>query len=133
MLQKRLQQSQDLQFKNDFLIKFPKKHLNSAPKIEKITIQSNKLKENTSITNIYIELTNLLRKITGQTGKLIFAQQSVDSFKIVKGDIIGIKTTLRKLNLNNFLEKIIFIVHVGEAANILPQGRGFFHPQGHIQ
>ena len=134
MLQKRLKRSQDLHFKNDFLIKFPKKHVNSAPKLSKITIQSNKLKElQGSAHPLYTELTNLLRKITGQSGKLIFAQQSVASFNTMKGEIIGVKTTLRKSKLISFLEKILFIVHVGDSSSILPQGRGLFHPHGHIQ
>lgn len=134
MIQKRIQQSQDLQFKNDFLIKFPQKHLNSAPKFEKITIQSNKLKENKGpLHPMYTELTNLLRRISGQTGKLIFSQESVASFDVMKGDILGVKLTLRKLNLISFLEKLIFIVHVGEDATIWPEGKGLFHPHGHIQ
>jgi ribosomal protein L5 len=121
-------------YKYDFLIKFPEKHVYSAPKIDKITIQSNKLKGYQGSSHpLYTELTNLLRKITGQTGKLIFAQESVASFNVMKGDIIGVKTTLRKLNLISFLEKIIFIVHVGDASHVLPQGKGFFHPHGHIQ
>ena len=134
MLQKRLKQSQHLHFQNDFLIKFPKEHVQSAPYSEKITIQANKLKTHQGTAHpLYTELGNLLRKITGQTGKLLFAQQSVASFNLMKGDIIGIKTTLRKSRLDFFLEKILFIVHVGDASNVLPLGKAFYHPNGAIQ
>jgi len=53
------------------------------------------------------------------------AQQSVASFQLMKGDIIGIKTTLRKKNLESFLEKLLFIVQVGEASNVLPLGKPY--------
>jgi len=134
MLQRKLQNSRDLHFKNDFLIKFPKNHVKDAPYPEKITIQSNKLKTNPGVAHPqYTELGNLLRKITGQTGKLLMAQKSIASFQLMKGDMVGIKTTLRKLQLESFLEKLLFIVHVGEGSNVLPLGKPFFHPQGSIQ
>ena len=51
----------------------------------------------------------------------------------MKGDIIGIKTTLRKAKMESFLEKLLFIVHVGEGSNVLPLGKPYFHPEGIIQ
>ena len=70
----------------------------------------------------FLIITSVLQ---GQTGKLIMAQQSVASFQLMKGDIIGIKTTLRKKNLESFLEKLLFIVQVGEASNVLPLGKPY--------
>ena len=132
--QRKLKQSRELHFKNDYLIKFPKGHIKNAPYTEKLTIQSNKLKSNSGMAHPqYTELGQLLRKITGQTGKLLKAQQSVASFQLMKGDIIGIKLSLRKDRLDSFLEKILFIVHVGEASYVLPLGKPYFHPEGLIQ
>lgn len=134
MLQKKLNKAQKLQFKNDFLIKFHQNDLQNAPFFEKITIQSNKSKTNSGLTHLqYTNLGNLLRKITGQTGKLIKADKSIASFQLMKGDIIGIKSTLRDLNMESFLEKLLFIVHVGESSNILPNGKPYIHPKGIIQ
>jgi hypothetical protein len=35
--------------------------------------------------------------------------------------------------LESFLEKLLFIVQVGEASNVLPLGKPYWHPQGSIQ
>jgi ribosomal protein L5 len=52
---------------------------------------------------------------------LIFAKNSIASFKIMKGDILGVKTTLRKNLLEIFIEKQIFIEHTGNRLFLITQ------------
>ena len=130
MIQRKLKNARELQYRNDYIIKFPKRKVENAPEAEKITIQSNKRK---TAKVQYTELGKLLRRISGQTGKLIKAEKSVASFKIMKGDIIGIKTTLRKERMETMIEKLLFIVHAGEGSNLLPRGRAYYHREGIVQ
>lgn len=134
MLQRKYRKAGELQFKNDFLLKFPLKKVKNAPQATKVTIQSNKLKSNSGLAHPqYTELGILLRKITGQCGKLIKARKSVASFQLMKGDIIGILTTLRGHKMDSFLEKLLFMVHVGEGSNLLSFGRPYYHSFGMVQ
>ncbi len=80
-----------------------------VPKINKIVINVglnylslNKKKLDDVIIN--------LKLITGQFPIITKSKKSIASFKIRKGFPIGCKITLRKNNMWNFLDKLIFIV-----------------------
>ena len=48
--------------------------------------------------------------ITGQKAMLTKAKRDIASFKLRKGDIIGLKVTLRGERMNNFLNKLVKVV-----------------------
>lgn len=87
-----------------------------VPKIIKISINVGlgKNKDNPKLLNIVM---NDLYLITGQKPVKTYAKKAISGFKIKEGDIVGVKVTLRKKKMYDFLEKIIRIV--------LPRTRDF--------
>ena len=90
--------------KNDLLIKFaPIGNISpyNQPELQEIRliISNNNIKNNKS----YIPLLNICMGITGQYPKLLKSGVSIASFRLRKGNLIGLLTTLRKTNLSNFL------------------------------
>ena len=75
------------------------------------------------------QATNTLRKITGQQPILTRSKRSIAGFKLREGTAIGLKVTLRRDSMYDFLDRLISIV--------LPRLRDFrglsrkaFDPQG---
>lgn len=78
------------------------------PKIEKIVINSG-LGDATADSKI-IELGKKeLEVITGQKPAETKAKKSIATFKLRKDQVIGVKVTLRKENMWNFLDKLISV------------------------
>lgn len=50
-----------------------------------------------------------LRRITGQRPVKMLARKSISAFKIRKGNVVGLKVTLRGPRMWNFLEKLVKI------------------------
>src|SRR3989344_7872295 len=79
----------------------------AAPKVKKVVINVGTgalLKKDKNKNEAIMER---LAKISGQKASLRPAKQSVASFKIRKGDPIGVMVTLRGSRMYSFLEKLI--------------------------
>jgi large subunit ribosomal protein L5 len=50
---------------------------------------------------------NTLRRITGQRPVKMLARKSISAFKIRKGNVVGLKVTLRGPRMWNFLQKLV--------------------------
>lgn len=92
------------------------KNIMDVPKIVKIVINMGFDHANTTkkqINDIFADLS----LISGQKPIITKAKKSIAGFKIRQGFELGCKTTLRKKNMYNFLDKLIFL--------ILPRVRDF--------
>ncbi len=94
---------------------FGYKNVMEAPKIEKVVISTGVGKIDDKHKLALIE--DRLAKITGQKPSPRPAKQSIASFKLREGDIIGYQVTLRGAQMNSFLDKLIHVA--------LPQTRDF--------
>jgi large subunit ribosomal protein L5 len=93
----------------DLLSKLHFKNLFELPKITKICLNigfKNSNIEKKKLTNIIV----LLKLITNQEPIPTKSKKNNIFLKIKKGSIIGCKVTLRKNNLNIFLEKLLFFI-----------------------
>ena len=90
-------------------------NVNQAPTIEKVVVSvgTGKVDDKQKIALIQ----DRLAKITGQKASPRPAKQSIASFKLREGDIIGYQVTLRGERMIHFLDKLIHIA--------LPQTRDF--------
>jgi large subunit ribosomal protein L5 len=94
---------------------FGYKNANQAPTIEKVVVSvgTGRIDDKAKIALIQ----DRLAKITGQKPAPRPAKQSIASFKLREGEIIGYQITLRGARKNDFLNKLIHIA--------LPQTRDF--------
>lgn len=94
---------------------FGYKNVMQSPKIDKVVISTGtgKIDDKGKIALIQ----DRLARITGQKPAPRPAKQSIASFKLREGDIIGYQVTLRGEQMNSFLDKLINIA--------LPQTRDF--------
>lgn len=94
---------------------FGYKNPHQAPAIEKVVISvgTGRVDDKAKIALIQ----DRLAKITGQKASPRPAKQSIASFKLREGEIIGYQVTLRGARMNHFLDKLIHIA--------LPQTRDF--------
>lgn len=90
-------------------------NVNQAPTIEKVVVSVGTGKVDDKQKIALIE--DRLAKITGQKAAPRPAKQSIASFKLREGDIIGYQVTLRGERMVHFLDKLIHIA--------LPQTRDF--------
>jgi large subunit ribosomal protein L5 len=106
------------------------KNVNQVPKLEKIVLNIGlgKAKDDKKMIEV---ATNTLRKISGQQPIQTIAKQSIASFKLREGNVIGLKVTLRGDRMYEFADRFINIV--------LPRLRDFhgvkntaFDPQGNF-
>jgi large subunit ribosomal protein L5 len=79
------------------------------PKLEKIIVSCG-LGEATTDPKIIDSISEQLTKICGQKPVPTIAKKSISSFRLKKGDQIGLKVTLRGTKMYDFLEKLIRIV-----------------------
>lgn len=86
-----------------------------APRIEKVIISTGVGKIDDKQKLALIE--DRLAQITGQKASPRPAKQSIASFKLRQGEIIGYQVTLRGARMNSFLDKLIHVA--------LPQTRDF--------
>lgn len=86
-----------------------------APRIEKVVVSvgTGKIEDKQKIELIQ----KRLAQITGQKPAPRPAKQSIASFKLREGEIIGYQVTLRGARMNDFLDKLIHVA--------LPQTRDF--------
>ncbi len=80
-----------------------------VPKLVKIVLNvslNSEFLEKKKINDVFLNL----KLISGQKPIFTRSKKSISNFKIRKNFIIGCKVTLRKDNMWNFLDKLIFIV-----------------------
>jgi large subunit ribosomal protein L5 len=94
---------------------FGYKNVNQVPTIEKVVVSvgTGRIDDKQKIALIQ----DRLAKITGQKPAPRPAKQSIASFKLREGDIIGYQVTLRGQRMVHFLDKLIHVA--------LPQTRDF--------
>lgn len=86
---------------------FHYKNTMAAPKIKKVVVSTGTgtgIKKDKGRNDLVLDR---LSKITGQKGSLRGAKQSIASFKIRKGDPVGVMVTLRGERMYSFLEKLL--------------------------
>lgn len=90
-------------------------NVNQAPTIEKVVVSvgTGKIDDKQKIALIQ----DRLAKVTGQKAAPRPAKQSIASFKLREGDVIGYQVTLRGERMVHFLDKLIHVA--------LPQTRDF--------
>ena len=78
-----------------------------APKVEKVVISvgTGKMSRNDKKKNEFIA--DRLTRITGQRASARKAKQSIATFKLREGEIIGQMVTMRGAHMNGFLDKFI--------------------------
>lgn len=81
----------------------------SVPRAQKVVLNMGigKIKGNQKMMD---ELIEVLRKISGQTPLKVKSKKSISAFSLRKGDIVGLKVTLRGERMYHFLQKLISIV-----------------------
>lgn len=104
------------------LKKFGYKNSMAAPRIEKVVINSSfgKLaqgKTGTEATKIGESIAEDMGLIAGQKPTLTKARKSIATFKLRQGTPIGVRVTLRKQKMYDFLDRLVHIV--------LPRSRDF--------
>lgn len=85
------------------------KNIMDVPKILKVVINMGLGLSGSNKKNLSDAL-NELSLISGQKPVIVKAKKSIAGFKIRKGFDIACKVTLRKHNMYNFLDKLLFIV-----------------------
>lgn len=94
----------------DKLIKeFNIKNKMSTPKLEKIVVNCG-LGEALTNKKLIEIVSNQLASITGQKPLITYAKRDISSFKLRKGDAVGLKVTLRGQKMYDFFEKLVKIV-----------------------
>lgn len=84
-------------------------NLMALPKITK-TIISMRVSEGKESKEILEEAKTALSVITGQGPVVCRARRAISGFKLREGDPIGLKVTLRRKRMNDFLEKLFVLV-----------------------
>ena len=94
---------------------FEYKNVMQAPKIEKVIVSTGvgKVDDKNKLAHIQDQLA----QITGQKASARPAKQSIASFKLREGEIVGYQVTLRGSRMFSFLDKLIHVA--------LPQTRDF--------
>jgi len=84
-------------------------NINEVPKLEKVVVSIGlgKAKDDKKLIEV---ANNTLRKITGQQPINTLARQSIASFKLREGNVIGLKVTLRGYKMYEFVDRLINII-----------------------
>lgn len=84
----------------------------AVPKIEKIVVNIGvgRLSQQPNFDKNLEFILNDISLITGQKSALAAAKKSIAGFKIRTGQTVGLKTTLRRLKMYDFLQRLINIV-----------------------
>lgn len=84
-------------------------NLFAVPRLEKIVLNSG-LGEALTNKKVIETVSKQLAQITGQKPLITKAKRDISSFKVRKGDAIGLKVTLRGKRRNQFLDRLVKIV-----------------------
>lgn len=91
-----------------------KKELNisnvmNIPKVEKVIVNAGIGKEYRTNSKVVEEMSETIAEITGQLPVVTYAKEAISNFKLREGMPNGIKVTLRKDKMWNFLTKLVHI------------------------
>ncbi|HUD03439.1 MAG TPA: 50S ribosomal protein L5 [Patescibacteria group bacterium] len=105
----RFKDSYNKAFRFELLKELNLKNIHQVPKLDKIVINIGlgKTKDDKKVIET---ATNTLRKVTGQQPIETTAKKSIAAFKLRKGNKIGLKVTLRKERMYEFLDRLITLV-----------------------
>lgn len=81
----------------------------AKPKLVKIVINMG-LKEALTDKKVFEVMALPLAQISGQKPIMTYARKAIAAFKLRKGDILGLKVTLRGKRMNDFFQKLTRIV-----------------------
>lgn len=112
----RLDELYTSQFRQNLQKTLGLKNINEVPKITKIVLNVG-VKDAISDSKVLQAVMDTIQKISGQAPVKTLAKKSIAGFKLRAGMPIGVKVTLRKKNMYNFLDKLISIT--------LPKTRDF--------
>lgn len=84
-------------------------NIHQVPKLEKIVVNIGlgRAKDDKKVLEA---AANTLRKITGQQPIQTIAKQSIASFKLREGNVIGLKVTLRDQRMYEFMDRLVNVV-----------------------
>ncbi len=104
----RMQVHYEEQVTKHMVEKFGYKNVNQIPKLVKITINAGLggVKDNAKSVQQAVEE---LKMISGQKPVLTSAKKSVANFKVREGMTVGMKVTLRRQRMYEFLDKLISV------------------------
>ncbi len=88
---------------------FGYKNAMSAPRLVKVVVSSGTGSKMKNDKNKNAFITDRLAKITGQKPSPRSAKQSIASFKLREGEVIGAMVTLRGERMNSFVDKLVNI------------------------
>lgn len=92
-------------FKKDFIYKYQTSSTYKIPTLKRVVLNLN----NNEIKYILSSI-NALELITNQKPVFYTAKKSIAAFKLRQGAVIGCKVSLRKKNMFDFLDLLIFLV-----------------------
>lgn len=95
----------------------------AKPKLSKVVINTG-VKEALTDKKVLESMSSQLAQITGQKPIITHARRAIATFKLRKGDPIGLKVTLRGKRMDDFLTKLISIVlpRVRDFKGVSPAG-----------
>src|SRR3989338_9358792 len=104
-----LQKKYNQQILSDLKKDLGLKNIFAVPRLKKIVVNIG-LGEALSNKKVIDVVASQLSAITGQKPAKTAARKAISTFKLQKGDIVGLKVTLRSQKMFDFLEKMISIV-----------------------
>jgi len=108
MAQTRLKQQYDSKIKTDLIKEFGYKNPMQAPRLEKIVINMGVGEAVADSKKIQAAAEELAR-ITGQKPVVTKARKSIATYKLREGQPIGVKVTLRRDRMYEFLDRLVTI------------------------
>jgi large subunit ribosomal protein L5 len=112
----RLYQNYQKKIRPALVKEFKLKNLMAAPRVEKVVINVG-LKEAAQKKDVIDQVSQEIALIAGQKPIPTKAKKSIAGFKLIKGTVIGLKLTLRRKRMYDFLDKLFNLV--------LPQVKDF--------
>lgn len=106
MSKTRLQEFYEGTVRPDLAQRFALKNVMEIPRINKIVVNVG-LKETVGDAKAIQEICSVISKITGQRPVQTKARKAISNFKTREGMVIGIKVTLRKHVMYEFLDRLI--------------------------
>ncbi len=100
---------------------FNYKNINKVPRLRKIVINMG-VKEGVQDIKILDGLADEVALITGQRPVITRAKKAISNFKIRKGNPVGLKVTLRRKRMYEFLDRLISIAmpRIKDFRGVLP-------------
>jgi large subunit ribosomal protein L5 len=102
----RLKELYDSKIRSDLKEKLGLKNIMEVPKISKIVLNVG-VKDAIADSKALQAVMGVVEKISGQASVKTLAKKSIAGFKLRAGMPIGVKVTLRRDNMYNFLDKLI--------------------------